>query len=220
MILGIFAKQPVPGRVKTRLAAETSPAWAARVAEAFLLDTLERIRSLACTKVIAFDPPEAETWFRAVAPPDYQLVPQGAGDLGQRLAAFFQQQFALGAERVVVIGTDSPVLPLQNMITAFEQLTRHDVVIGPAVDGGYYLIGCARAPWPLFDGVVWSSPFVLKQTVERATGLGLHLAGLPPLLDVDTRNDWKALALSMARMREEGIDPGAPRTEALLAERH
>lgn len=218
MILGIFTKQPVPGRVKTRLAAATSPAWAARVAEAFLLDTLERTRSLNCRKVIVFDPPEAETWFRVAAPLGYQLVKQNPGDLGQRLAAFFQAQFAAGAERVVVIGSDSPTLPTAIITRAFAELASHEVVIGPATDGGYYLIGCARSHWPIFDGIPWSSAAVFRRTVERVWELGLCPAFLPPYADVDEMFDWKALKLSVARMRAQGIDPNVPRTERLLAE--
>src|SRR4051794_27193567 len=112
-VLGVFAKWPAPGRVKTRLGAD--PAWGARVGRAFLLDTLDRLAPLATRRVLAFTPPEAEGAFAALSAGRFALVPQAEGDLGQRLATFFGEQLREGAGSVVVVGTDSPTLPVDHV---------------------------------------------------------------------------------------------------------
>src|SRR5262245_7949801 len=140
-VLGIFAKRPHPGEVKTRLATATDAAFAARLAEAFLRDVLDRCRALDARRLLLYAPAEEEAWFRAAAP-DWKLAPQAHGDLGERLAAFFADQATPPGRRVVALGTDSPNLPLDWVRTAFTLLDSADVVLGPALDGGYYLIGC------------------------------------------------------------------------------
>ncbi|MGE3803318.1 MAG: TIGR04282 family arsenosugar biosynthesis glycosyltransferase, partial [Gemmataceae bacterium] len=184
-LLGLFAKQPVAGMVKTRLAAETSAEWAARVAEAFLLDSLDRLATLDVPRVIAHAPAEAAPYFTPCAAGRFQLEPQAAGDLGQRMAAFFTAHLA-HAERVVLVGSDAPSLPTGHIEQAFAELAHADIVIGPASDGGYYLIGCARQLPPIFTGVRWSSSYVLADTIARLEDSGLFLALLPPWYDVDT----------------------------------
>src|SRR5688572_1101078 len=106
-VLGLFAKEPVPGRVKTRLG---PPEWAARVAEAFLLDLLDRFATIDADLVLAFSPPGALPYFRRVTGDHVTLIPQTDGDLGQRMASFFAGQLAVGARRVVLLGTDSPTV--------------------------------------------------------------------------------------------------------------
>jgi glycosyltransferase A (GT-A) superfamily protein (DUF2064 family) len=100
--------------------------------------------------------------------------------------------------------------------SAFAHLLEHDVVLGPATDGGYYLIGCARRVPPLFDGIAWSTSRVLAETVARIQDAGLALALLPPWYDVDTLHDCQVLRGHLAAMRRAGIEPGASRVEALL----
>src|SRR4051794_39450934 len=109
-VLGIFAKWPTPGQVKTRLGG--SPAWNAQVASAFLLDTRERLAQFPARRLIVFAPPEAHREFAEIAGNSFDLVPQSGADLGGRLTQFFTDQLATGARRVVVIGTDSPDLPI------------------------------------------------------------------------------------------------------------
>jgi uncharacterized protein len=215
-VLGIFAKQPLPGTVKTRLARETSPAWAAQVAAALLADVLARLAQLPARRVIAFAPAAARAWFESAAQGGCELEPQTDGDLGQRLRAFFQSQLAQRAEATVVIGTDSPTLPVAFIEEAFEQLQTADLVLGPAGDGGYYLIGSGRRLPPVFDGIAWSSPTVLGETVRRLADASWRLALLPPWYDVDTLADWRMLCGHIAAMRRAGIDPVVPNTEKLL----
>src|SRR5262249_5819617 len=198
--LGVFAKRPAPGAVKTRLAAETSPEWAAAVAAAFLHDVLGRLAAVEARRVLAFAPPDALPYFAEAARGRFSLTPQGDGDLGRRMAAFFQEQFAAGADRVVLVGTDSPTLPAARVEEAFADLRHADVVLGPATDGGYYLIGCARPVPALFEGVAWGGPRVLLESVGRLPA-ACRLALLPPWYDVDTLADWFALRGHLAALR-------------------
>src|SRR4051794_40850322 len=119
-VLGVFAKWPRPGAVKTRLGGP--PEWGAAVARAFLLDTLTRLCGVADRRVLVFAPEEARADFAALAPPGYACEPQAPGDLGQRLERFFTGQLGQGARRVVVVGTDSPTLPVAHVEQAFALL--------------------------------------------------------------------------------------------------
>jgi uncharacterized protein len=225
-VLGVLAKQPLPGLVKTRLAAETSPQWAARVAAAFLTDSLDRLASIDAHRVLAYAPPEAESFFSQLARGRFALMPQVEGDLGQRMAAFFDQQFQTGPTKMVLLGIDSPTLPLSYVEEAFEKLDRADLVLGPATDGGYYLVGCSggrisnlSSPLPpIFENVTWGRPNVLKTTVARLQDSSWKLELLPSWYDVDTLNDWRMLRGHLAALRRAGLNPGLPCTESLAME--
>jgi rSAM/selenodomain-associated transferase 1 len=217
-VLGVFAKWPRPGLVKTRLASSVGPDRAARVARAFLLDTLDRLAAIPVRRVVAFDPADAETDFAALLRGRYALRPQGDGDLGDRLTRFLTAEVAAGAGAVVVVGADSPTLPVGYVEQAFAALESVDVVLGPAADGGYYLLGCGRRVPPVFDGVGWGGRRVLAETVARLPADDWRLALLPPWYDVDTPDDWDVLCGHVAALRRAGLDPGVPHTEALLRE--
>jgi rSAM/selenodomain-associated transferase 1 len=214
-ILGLFAKQPRPGEVKTRLAADTSAAFAAEIAEAFLGDLVERLAMLGVRRVLAFDPPEAAAYFTALAQGRFELEPQAAGDLGQRMAAFFRRHLEGRTQRVVLVGADAPTVPLDFIERAFAALQEADVVLGPATDGGYHLIGCRGGLPPVFDDIDWGTSRVLRQTVARLSGTNLRLALLPPWYDVDTLDGWFALCGHLDALRRAGVDPGVPRTESI-----
>lgn len=215
-VLGVFAKKPEPGCVKTRLASATSPTWAAQVALAFLWDTLDRVARVRARLVVAYAPADAEPFFADLARGRADLVAQDDGDLGQRMAAFFSAQLAAGAERVVLIGADSPTLPCEIVEGAFALLDSADVVLGPAHDGGYYLLGCARRLPAIFAGISWGTHSVLEQTIARLADPGWRVALLPPWYDVDSVNDWRMLRGHVAAQRRAGLDPGIPETEKLL----
>jgi glycosyltransferase A (GT-A) superfamily protein (DUF2064 family) len=117
-VFGMLAKEPVAGAVKTRLAAQTSPDFAARVAEAFLRDQLERLAGLPCRRVLAHAPDTAAPRFTDLAQGHFELTPQGEGDLGQRMGRFVTQRLGEGAEATVLVGADSPTLPLDFIQTA------------------------------------------------------------------------------------------------------
>jgi len=214
-VLGLFAKWPAPGQVKTRLAAATSDSRAAIVASAFLLDLIERLGTVTARRFLAFAPPEAGPLFAEVVGDRFLLEPQADGDLGARLSAFLGAQFAAGARSVVVVGSDSPTVPLAYIERAFADLERADVVLGPATDGGYYLVGCAGRVPPIFEDIAWGGPGVLAQTVARLADPEWRLALLPPWYDVDTLDDWRVLRGHLAALRRAGLDPGVPHTETL-----
>jgi rSAM/selenodomain-associated transferase 1 len=217
-VLGVFAKQPVAGKAKTRLAAAIGPDMAAEVHEAMLLDQLDlwdsdRVLAPGGRRVVAFAPSDARPWFEARVPAGFALQPQAEGDLGQRMQAFFASEFEAGAEQVVVIGSDCPALDPLHVISAFIWLKLRDVVIGPATDGGYYLMGARRKVPPIFDGIDWSTPDVLSHTIDRLNRTSLGLAVLPPCYDVDRPGDLRTLAGHLRALRRSGLNPGLPRTE-------
>lgn len=215
-LLGIFAKQPIAGLVKTRLAAARSPEWAAGIAEAFLLDSLDRFVRVEADRTIVYAPPSAAPYFESIAMQRYALLPQADGDLGQRLAAFFQTARSDAYARIVVIGSDSPTMPTKFVDLAFERLNDHDVVIGPAFDGGYYLIGCRARDFPIFTGIPWSTPDVLAATRQRLAETSAKIAYCPEWYDVDTFDDWLNLCRHVRATCAAGIDPGLSHTKAWI----
>lgn len=215
-VLAFFAKLPIAGQVKTRLADKTSPAFAAQVAEAFLRDIVAKFSNFESERFLVFAPSDSASYFAGIAGERFRLEAQGSGDLGDRLAEFIECRYAEGARKVIVLGADSPTLPVEYVMQAAAELERTDVVLGPATDGGYYLLGCTRVLPPIFHGIDWGGPKVLGQTVDRARAAGLRLALLPPWYDVDTHDDWEMLRGHFRAMRLAGVDPGIPFTEALF----
>lgn len=215
-VLGVFAKWPQAGRVKTRLAAATSPNWAARVAAAFLADTIDRLADFPARRVLAFTPVDRAGECKQLSGERFELVPQAEGDFGRRMAEFFAARFREGAVRVVLLGTDSPTLPLDYVHRAMEMLADSDVVLGPATDGGYYLVGGTPRMPPIFNGITWGQADVFAETIARIPSTS-RLALLAPWYDVDTLNDWNMLRFHVAGLRRERAAILAPRTERLLA---
>jgi rSAM/selenodomain-associated transferase 1 len=218
LVLGVFAKWPRPSFVKTRLAAAVGPDRAATVARAFLLDTLDRLAAIPVRRVVAFSPDDAYADGAALVSGRYELRAQGDGDLGVRMARFVTAEVDAGADAVVVVGADSPTLPVEFVERAFTDLEQADLVLGPATDGGYYLFGCGRRVPPVFDGVPWGTNRVLAETVARLPADLWRLRVLPPWYDVDTPDDWEMLRGHVAALRRARSDPGIPVTEGLLQE--
>ena len=185
----IFLKYPTPGRVKTRLAKAIGTQAACDISRACAERTLERMRTLRDEAVLCVDPPETMPRTREWVGEEWRLQPQGGGTLGNRLAVATGRACSEGADRVVVIGTDSPWLTSDDVTAAFEALRHHDVVLGPAQDGGYYLIGLTRPQPALFEGVAWGTSSVYEQTCARATHLRLTSHSLREGYDVDRLED-------------------------------
>jgi uncharacterized protein len=217
LVLAVFAKWSQPGRVKTRLAAETSVEFAAQLAQAMLHDTLERLSAVAAEHWLVHTPDAADPALAGLIPAGWQLTPQGDGDLGRRLERFADRRLAQSDCRIVVVGADSPTLPVEHVREAFSVLENADVALGPAADGGYYLLGLTPRLPPIFAGISWGTSEVLRQTVARLDGFKLAL--LPPWYDVDTLDDARLLAGHLEAMRRAGVDPEAPCCEAVLKHR-
>jgi uncharacterized protein len=192
-VLIAFVKAPRPGANKTRLAAHVGDAAALSVYRGLAAETLRRTAPAgdAYERLVFFTPaeagPEVGEWL-----PGEALLPQVEGDLGQRMAAAFEEAFRRGARRVAIVGTDVPGLSAQIVGDALAALEDHDAVLGPARDGGYCLLALARACPALFQGIAWGTPAVLPVTLQRATALGLRLRLLAPLRDIDTLEDLRA----------------------------
>jgi rSAM/selenodomain-associated transferase 1 len=214
--VAIMAKAPWPGTVKTRLCPPLVAAEAAALYRCFLLDKIAAVRALDNTQpVIAYSPEEARAEFAALAP-DFALVPQRGSDLGARLHAMLAGLLAGGRRGAIAADSDTPTLPREYLQQAVDCLTRRDadVVLGPAEDGGYYLIGIREARAVLFEGVPWSTPAVLEVTLRKAATTGLRIVCLPTWFDVDTPDDLRRLRGAL----DAGADPGeAGQTGRLLA---
>ncbi|MBD6614692.1 glycosyltransferase [Komarekiella sp. 'clone 1'] len=188
----IFTRYPEPGKTKTRLIPALGTLGAANLQREMTEYTIFQVREL--QKVTAIS---VEVRF---AGGDLQLMqdwlglglvyqPQGEGDLGSRMARSLFDAFESGAEKVMIIGTDCPGVNAQILATAFEQLQAFELVLGPAIDGGYYLIGL-RQPIPeLFVNIEWGTAQVFQKTVEIAHLLNLSPVYLPTLADVDRPED-------------------------------
>ena len=191
-LLIIFAKEPLPGQVKTRLCPPLSPEAAARLYRSFLEDILEEVGRLPELHLaLAYSPGSAHPFFQGLAPPGTLLIPQSGADLGERMARAFAWGFSSGFDAVLIRGSDSPDLPGAVLLEVKSVLTagRAEVAMGPCPDGGYYLVGL-RAPHPeLFQGMAWSNDTVLTEalTLARQSSLAVHL--LPSWPDIDIYAD-------------------------------
>ncbi|MGH7717605.1 MAG: TIGR04282 family arsenosugar biosynthesis glycosyltransferase [Gemmatimonadaceae bacterium] len=200
-LLIIFARAPELGRVKTRMAAELGDAAALAIYRFMAGQVIDCARSAAgYHTIVAYDPPDAGPTMRAWLGPSLTLRPQCDGDLGTRMSSAIGDGIAGGAHAVVVIGTDCPEISAPDIQNAFERLDHADLVIGPARDGGYYLIGMSRLHTCVFDGVPWSDPDTLRVTLARAAAASLSVALLDLRRDIDTAADWHAW-----RSRQTGI---------------
>jgi rSAM/selenodomain-associated transferase 1 len=193
--LCIMAKAPVSGQVKTRLCPPLSLDEAARLYQCFLEDKIAQVRGIqGAEPVLAYAPDSAAVVFEALAP-RVTLMPQRGGDLTSRLVSVLERLFASGFDAAIVIDSDTPTLPSRFLEQAVAQLAsgEPDLVLGPSDDGGYYLIGLRGVHRALFEGMPWSTPAVLEETLSRARALGLRVAQLAPWYDVDTGEDLARL---------------------------
>jgi uncharacterized protein len=187
----LFVKAPRIGTVKTRLAATLGPAAACDAYRQLTETLLTGLIGLTPVEV-RFSPDDGGAEIQGWVKPGWTSAPQGAGDLGERMGRAFADAFARGERRVVLIGSDCPEVTAGDIVEAWSRLEEADVVLGPATDGGYWLIGL-RGPQPmLFDQMPWSTAAVLAETLRRAEVAGLTVSRLRTLTDVDTEADWNA----------------------------
>lgn len=151
---------------------------------------------------LRFAPRDAEGEIRKWLQAGWVAAPQADGDLGTRMQTAFADAFAGRASRVVIIGSDCPYLTGDDIREAWKALDSADLVLGPAKDGGYWLIGLRRDQPALFTKMAWSSEQVLTETIERAKALGLKTFLLRTLSDVDTRADWEKFISAEAQGRK------------------
>jgi uncharacterized protein len=196
-LLIVFVKAPRAGFVKTRLGA-TIGAEAACEAYHQMLDALcKQIGSLRNVQ-LRFSPNGAQSELQQWQQPGWTMAPQGEGNLGTRLTAAFREALAAGTQRVAIIGSDCPYLTVRDIDQAWTNLRDHDIVLGPARDGGYWLVALRQLYAELFGDVSWGTSDVLRQTIHRARAAGLRIHLLRELSDIDTEHDWREFLNSFA----------------------
>jgi uncharacterized protein len=186
-ILLIFVKNPVLGKVKTRLAATVGEEQALAVYRLLLARTRTVTKDLPCAKAVFYADfiPEHDEWEEGL----YQKQVQQGLDLGERMEQAFAWAFAAGYTSACIIGSDCYQLTEQVLQQGFEALARHEVVVGPSTDGGYYLLGMKHLYPDLFRGKKWSTHRVLTDTLQDAARLEVSIHLLPLLTDVDEEKD-------------------------------
>jgi rSAM/selenodomain-associated transferase 1 len=212
--LALFVRAPSAAAVKTRLRPALGGPGAVSLYSAFVEDTIalcNRVREAGQVDIALWADHAGEAmvsaWGKALGTPPQQ---QPIGDLGARLAATFEAGLRR-YERVLVIGSDAPTLPFSHIVAAFDALEEASIVLGPSNDGGYYVIGATDRVFPRFNGVRWSTPSALRDTLEA--NRSHEIAILSPWYDVDEPSDLKILKAHLS------ADPAsAPATAQCLAE--
>jgi uncharacterized protein len=200
--IGIMCKAPQPGRSKTRLAAVIGAEAAAALSTCFLRDiaaTIESVRDLLrCTGYGVYAPAGTQAELRRIFPSSFALMLQADAEFGNVLHGAMRDLLAAGHDCVALINGDSPTLPPSLLVGAVEALRRPGdrMVLGPASDGGYYLIGLKRPHRELFDDIPWGTDAVARRTLDRSAQIGLEAVLLPEWYDVDD-------AMTLAWLREE-----------------
>jgi uncharacterized protein len=223
--IAVMAKASQPGRTKTRLVPPLTSEEAASFNTAFLQDIAANLiragRSAGIAGYMAFGPSGCEDFFRRHLPPQIGLIEAWLPNFGDCLFVAIRALLERGHPAAVVLNSDSPTLPTALLVNAAESLARPGdrVVLGPAADGGYYLLGLKQAHRRMFEDIDWSTDRVARQTVERALEIGLDVHVLPTWYDVD---DIASLRRLHAELREgHSFDPllrpnSATQTAALL----
>jgi uncharacterized protein len=223
--IAVMAKASTPGGSKTRLVPPLTLEEAARCNTAFLRDVADNIMAAAAQTPVAgymaFGPPESRPFFQETFPREIGLIEAWYPSLGDCLLSTITQLFALGHTSAIVLNADSPTLPTSLLVETVGVLTQPGdrVVLGPADDGGYYLLGVKRAHGRLFQDIDWSTERVAQQTLDRAAELRLPVHLLSTWYDVD---DMRALKMLLAELFEDqsfapDLRPNRPRhTRALM----
>lgn len=194
--VGLMAKYWTAGQVKTRLAGAIGPQAAARLHHAMVLHMLSELAAAGDRRIVAVAPDACCDAFLPSAAGHWEVTGQGTGNLGARMKRLLQRLLAASG-RVVLVGADCPELTAATVDAALCRLAERDAVMGPAADGGYYLIGL-RGPWRngydrLFDGIDWGTGAVAEQTRQAAAEAGLGLVELDVRHDVDRPDDLPRL---------------------------
>jgi len=191
----IFLRYPEPGQVKTRLAAQIGPEQAALIYKTIaerVVAELAAKKDGSCYDIrLYYTPAGREEPVRRWLGSAHGLYPQQGDDLGERLCHALEESLAAGYQRAIIVGSDCPGLTRDLIKQACALLAAHDVAIGPAYDGGYYLLGLKADRPELFSGIAWGSAAVLSQTQKKISCLHLTCGLLPVLRDIDLLEDWE-----------------------------
>jgi rSAM/selenodomain-associated transferase 1 len=175
--------------VKSRLAAAIGPEAALDAYQTMVRSTLARLKTLPNVE-LRYTPDDAADEVRLWRKDSWILRPQGPGDLGERMQRAFVEAFTDGAGAVVIIGSDCPDVSVSDVLSAWARLNEHDLVLGPASDGGYWLIGLRQPQQALFQHIAWSTNTVQAETLARAQRAEIRTSLLRTLSDIDTEQEW------------------------------
>lgn len=209
-IVCVFAKPPRPGQCKSRLAAAIGPGPAAGLAQAFLHDTWQCVAQLSWARPILATTDSAGGSLGLTGQPE--IWPQGPGDLGQRMVRVLRRALGM-SDFAMIVGADVPGLPVGHFEDAHDRLHRSEAVLGPADDGGFYLIGMTRCPDGLLDDLPWGQSTAFEKTHQRLIDAGLRVETGLPWFDVDRPEDLDRLR---ARIADGSVR--APATAHLLGQ--
>lgn len=217
--LAVMARAPVPGRVKTRLCPPLDPEQAAGFYECMMRDVLDELAPSTRWDTWVSYAERSRDYFQQLPDRGVALLPQRGTSLGERMHAVFVDLCHVGYRQVILVGSDIPTLKAASVRKACDFLKkgRSDIVLGPADDGGYYLIGLGRPEQRLFSGITWSTASVLEQTLARARQLELGVRMVPGTYDVDLVGDMERLRGDLKRSR--ALRESRPRTRAWMRRR-
>jgi rSAM/selenodomain-associated transferase 1 len=222
--IGIFCKTPTAGFSKTRLSPPLRPEECGMLSACFVRDLADTIDSLSQDDSVApyavYTPAGTEDRLRALLPSSFKLLLQCEGAFGVRLRQATSDLLKAGHSGAILVNADSPTLPASILRTAVRALRGGDVVVlGPAIDGGYTLIGLSRLHTRLFEDIPWSTPDVYRLTIERADEIGLPAVTVPLWYDVDDRATLRLLEAELAGERPSFAEPGLRGAPALATRR-
>jgi uncharacterized protein len=215
--LVLFARAPVPGRVKTRLATALGEDGAVRIYRAFLEDAARAYGRGPWDAALYAESDPDDAAFASIFREPWRRETQAPGDLGHRLAEAFRAERLRGARAVVAVGSDHPAIPASALSELLESVCRgEDAALIPAEDGGYCAIALSRNvdPGDAFDEIPWSSPSTLERSVERMRERGLSIALMDPAYDVDRPEDLRRLRTDLAS--RDPSDRDFPRSTATV----
>ncbi len=199
----LFAKDPVRGKVKTRLTELYDPQIICDLYKCFLTDSINQIKQVKGVDRFAFVFPNLSSgYFEFLESNSLKVELQEGENLGQRMEVAIRQKFKMGYERVVIIGADSPTLPIKYIELAFN--SERDIVLGPSTDGGYYLIGMKEKFLSVFEGIDWGTERVLEQTLHWVRQIKATFELLPVWYDVDFPNELAFLKTHLDCMELAG----------------
>ena len=227
--VSIICKTPEAGKSKTRLSPPLHPDECAEISSCFIRDLSHTIQSISDGENIigaaVYTPLGSEPRLRSLLPREFLLVPQGEGDLGDRLLKGTTDLLAAGFAGAILVNSDSPTLPSEILLAAAHAVREGDnVVLSPAFDGGYTLIGLTRPHAELFAGIPWSTPEVYELTLQRAADIGLPVRNVPGWYDVDDEVSFRLLEDEFKGRcpsfgRSDLVGAAAPATRAFVSQR-
>ena len=225
--VAIVCKTPIAGQSKTRLSPPLSPQHCAELSACFIRDVTATVDALCAnggvTGYAVYTPGGSEPALRPLLPPGFRLLLQGDGELGERLIKATSDLLAAGHSGAILVNSDGPTLPRSILSAAVDALRGGDnLVIGPALDGGYTLIGLSKPHSEVFSGIPWSTGEVYRATLERARSSALTVINVPSWYDVD---DLASLRILQAELRgdtppcatAQTVGGAAPATRRFLA---